>query len=93
MNTIKQRITSRWNWIRIVYLILGISVIVQSIPIHQWMGVLFGAYFAAMGLFAFGCAAGNCYINNNNYEPGSNNNSITQKTDPVKTGYEEIKGV
>lgn len=27
----------------------------------QWMGVALGTYFAAMGLFAFGCAAGNCF--------------------------------
>jgi hypothetical protein len=27
---------------------------------HQWFGVVFGGYFASMGLFAFCCAAGNC---------------------------------
>jgi hypothetical protein len=28
------------------------------------MGIFIGAYFAAMGIFSFGCAAGNCYTNN-----------------------------
>lgn len=28
---------------------------------REWIGIAFGGYFAAMGLFALGCAAGNCY--------------------------------
>lgn len=31
---------------------------------RQWFGVAFGSYFAAMGLFAFGCASGNCFGGN-----------------------------
>ncbi len=27
---------------------------------QQWYAIAIGVYFAAMGLFAFGCAAGNC---------------------------------
>ncbi|MBK7469089.1 MAG: hypothetical protein IPJ43_21185 [Saprospiraceae bacterium] len=30
--------------------------------LHQWVGALLGAYFASIGLFAFGCAAGNCLV-------------------------------
>ena len=36
--------------------------------LHQWVGALLGAYFASMGLFAFGCAAGNCFGTNQNTE-------------------------
>jgi hypothetical protein len=39
---------------------MGILVIIQSAMISQWLGVVLGAYFASMGLFAFGCASGNC---------------------------------
>jgi hypothetical protein len=39
---------------------MGIAVIVQSVMSKQWFGVAFGGYFTSMGLFAFGCAAGNC---------------------------------
>ncbi|MGE3823060.1 MAG: hypothetical protein AB7G44_02460 [Bacteroidia bacterium] len=28
----------------------------------QWFGVFFGGYFASMGIFSFGCAAGNCAV-------------------------------
>jgi hypothetical protein len=40
---------------------MGTMVIVQSVMSHQWFAVLFGAYFASMGLFAFGCASGSCF--------------------------------
>jgi hypothetical protein len=46
-----------------IYLVMGIFVIIQSLWMHQWLGVLFGIYFASMGLFSFGCAAGNCMVN------------------------------
>jgi Flp pilus assembly protein protease CpaA len=56
----KQRILSNWTFTRAMFLVMGILVIIQSAMIFQWFGVAFGAYFASMGLFAFGCAAGNC---------------------------------
>ncbi len=56
----KVRILTNWTFTRALYLLIGIAVIVQSVMSQQWFGVAFGAYFASMGLFAFGCAAGNC---------------------------------
>jgi len=29
---------------------------------QEWIGTFIGIYFASMGLFAFGCAAGQCHI-------------------------------
>ena len=55
------RITSGWTITRALYLVLGTFVIVQSTLNQQWLGVLFGTYFASMGLFGFGCAVGNCF--------------------------------
>jgi hypothetical protein len=57
----KERILTNWTIPRALYLIMGTMVIVQSVMSHQWFAVLFGGYFAAMGLFAFGCASGNCF--------------------------------
>jgi hypothetical protein len=57
----KERILTNWTFTRALYLLLGIAVIIQSVINHQWYGVLFGTYFASMGLFAFGCASGNCF--------------------------------
>ena len=49
-----------WTFIIILYLIVGVFVIIKSFQQQQWLGILFGDYFFLMGLFAFGCAAGNC---------------------------------
>lgn len=88
----KQRILSGWNWIRVIYLILGVFIIIQSILMQQWVGSVLGGWFAAMGLFGLGCAAGACYINTNKQIPNSKNHVSTNEIDPVKTRYEEIKG-
>jgi hypothetical protein len=57
----KERIFTGWNIQRGFYFLAGIGIVVMSIADRQWIGVAMGTYFAAMGLFAFGCAAGNCY--------------------------------
>lgn len=51
-----------WNFRRIFYLVGGIWMIIQSLMDSMWVLVPFGIYFAAMGLFKFGCAAGNCEV-------------------------------
>ncbi|MBX2931468.1 MAG: hypothetical protein KF781_05930 [Chitinophagaceae bacterium] len=60
----KQRLLTGWNFRRIMYAAIGIALIVQSIMIKEWFGILVGGYFAAMGIFAFGCAGGNCFGGN-----------------------------
>lgn len=57
----KERILNNWTITRVMYLVMGVALIFQSATTAQWFGVLFGSYFAAMGLFAFGCAGGACY--------------------------------
>jgi len=81
----KERILNGWNFRRALYLILGGMIIIQSITQHEWLGILLGGYFAAMGIFAFGCAAANCF-------GGScytDRNTGAPKNDQVN--YEEIK--
>jgi hypothetical protein len=82
----KQRILSGWNFQRALFLILGITVLVQSSMEQQWMGAIFGGYFAAMGLFSFGCAAGGCYGGNCYTKPQQKN-----KNDIEDVNFEEIK--
>lgn len=55
------RILTGWNFQRVFYLIAGIGMVFMSVMDHQWVAALIGGYFAAMGIFAFGCASGNCY--------------------------------
>ena len=56
----KKNILTGWTLRRSVYLIAGILIAMQAIREKEWMLTLAGIYFAAMGLFAFGCASGNC---------------------------------
>lgn len=56
----KDRILKGWNLRRVMYLALGSFVIGQSIMTGQYFVILFGAYFASMGIFNFGCASGTC---------------------------------
>ena len=65
-----QRIVKGWTITRAIYIVIGTLVIFQSVENKEWIGILFGGYFAAMGLFAFGCASGNCY--GSNCRPESN---------------------
>lgn len=83
----KERIFSRWTFTRVIYLVMGSYIIVQSIIEKQWMGAALGGYFAAMGLFAFGCVAGNCFGDNCTAEPipKSGTNSTEIDFEEVKT--------
>lgn len=59
-----QRIKQKWTFTRILFSVLGTTLIIQSIIKLEWLGVFIGLYFAVMGVFAFGCANGNCYGGN-----------------------------
>ena len=83
---IKERILTGWTCIRALYLVIGGFVIIQSIMTNQWFGVVFGGYFASMGLFAFGCAAGNCPGSRCTAEPGQKSQLNIRGAD-----FEEVK--
>lgn len=82
----KQRILTGWTFIRVIYLLLGSLIIIQSATDHQWFGIIFGGYFAAMGLFAVGCAGGACFGGNCYHQPETKN-----KTNIAEVEFEEIK--
>ncbi|HVA98926.1 MAG TPA: hypothetical protein VNG53_08530 [Bacteroidia bacterium] len=67
----KARLFTGWTITRALYLFIGIVFIIQSVISNEWLGILIGTYFAAMGLFAFGCAAGNCFVPNAKQKPTS----------------------
>ncbi len=66
---LKERILTGWTFTRAFYLLAGSAMLVFSFLDKQWFGVAIGTYFAAMGLFAFGCAAGNCFGGNCTVDP------------------------
>lgn len=57
----RERVFTGWTFQRALYAILGAVVMVQSGISNDWMGAAFGAYFASMGIFSFGCASGSCF--------------------------------
>jgi len=65
----KERLFTNWTVTRVIYLIMGCALILQSVLSRQWFGIAFGGYFAAMGLLAFGCASGNCFGGKCDIEP------------------------
>ena len=75
MERLIKRISTGWTFIRGFYVAIGTFVLVQSVLQQQWIGVFIGAYFASMGIFSFGCAAGNCVGGNCDVEISNNNNS------------------
>jgi hypothetical protein len=56
----KERILTGWTFVRALYLVMGILILAQSIVMNEWLGIVIGGYFSAMGLFGFGCAGGYC---------------------------------
>ena len=83
----KERILTGWTLTRVLYLVMGTYIVVQSVLEQQWIGILLGGYFASMGLFAFGCAAGNCGVGS--YSEGRKNQGAGDFEEVV---FEEVKG-
>lgn len=82
----KERILTGWTLTRVLYLVMGTYIVVQSVLEQQWIGILLGGYFASMGLFAFGCAAGNCGVG---YSERRKNQGSGDFEEVV---FEEVKG-
>ncbi len=57
----KERVLTNWTFARGLYAVVGVGLMIEGLMSKNWPGVLIGGYFASMGVFAFGCAAGNCY--------------------------------
>ncbi len=55
-----QRAVHNWNFFRVIRLILGIMIIVQSIQFREYWVLLVGVLFTAMAVFDMGCAVGAC---------------------------------
>lgn len=82
----KERITTGWNLQRIVLLATGLGFIIYSLSTGTWTGIFLGLYFAAMGVFKIGCAAGSCYSGNCETNTPDSGNKV-----PYEVQYEEVK--
>lgn len=46
-------------------MVIGISLVIQSIIKFEWVGIILGAYFLVMGIFKLGCAKVGCQNSKN----------------------------
>ena len=69
------------NWRRLMYTVMGLVIVIQSVLLKDWLPALLGGYFAAMGIFGFGCASGACGVAQSRY----------QQSSMEDTHYEEVK--
>ena len=58
----KSRILSQWTFMRVLYLVMGLLIIIQAIVAKQCFGIALGSYFLSAAIFALGCAGGSCSI-------------------------------
>ncbi|MGY5846013.1 hypothetical protein ACW6QP_01225 [Salegentibacter sp. HM20] len=58
----KNRILKNWTWTRGIYLIIGLWVISQGTVDGNYIGIVLGAWPAAMAFFGIGCASGSCEV-------------------------------
>jgi magnesium-transporting ATPase (P-type) len=59
----KSSTLTNWNFMRIVRLVLGIAIIVQSVLVKDWGMTVVGILFTSMPIFNIGCCAnGGCWV-------------------------------
>lgn len=79
-----------WNIQRILFLVAGGFVLIQSIIAGEWLGAVMGGYFASMGLFALGCASGNCLNRNAPIPPHKNINMDVEYEEITNTNKNKV---
>lgn len=83
----RQRVLNYWHFFRVLRLVLGIMITVQSLQVKEYGFALAGILFAAMAIFNMGCMGGACAVPYNG--PKRNHADATA---PQKTiiEYEEV---
>jgi hypothetical protein len=56
----KERILAPWDWLRIIRLIIGVSVVFQAIVMQSWLLVAAGVLLAIMAVLNMGCGVNGC---------------------------------
>jgi hypothetical protein len=80
----KERIVTGWNFMRMLWLIMGIGIILQAVAERNFLMLLPGLYFAFAALGNIGCFAGSCTTT-----PQTNNGKKTQAITEIE--FEEIQ--
>lgn len=80
----RERILKNWSLVRIFYLLIGGYVAISALMDKQWLLVLAGLWFTAMGVFGLGCASGNCSTKIDSHNKDQDKESL-------EVEYKEVK--
>lgn len=80
----KERILSGWNFMRVLWLVMGVGISIQAVTEKNYLMLLPGLYFVFAALANIGCFAGNCATG---FNTGINN----RKEAVSEIEYEEIQ--
>jgi hypothetical protein len=78
----KERILAPWDWLRIIRLVIGVSVVFQAVVMQSWLLVAAGVLLALMALLNMGCGVNGCAPVTRAPEPPGKDQEIS---------FEEIK--
>jgi hypothetical protein len=80
----KQRILSGWNFVRVLWLVMGIGISIQAVTERNYLMLFPALYFVFAAIANIGCcASGGCATNFNN------NNSKKESITEIE--YKEIQ--
>ena len=79
----KERILSGWNFMRILWLTMGVGIVIQAIADKNFLMLLPGLYFVFASLANVGCFAGSCAT-------GFNPDRDSKKEAITEIEYEEV---
>ncbi|HQW82961.1 MAG TPA: hypothetical protein PK987_00785 [Ferruginibacter sp.] len=58
----KKQLTTNWNFIRLIRLLVGFAILMQAILVSDVLFIILGILFTAMPVFNIGCCSTNgCY--------------------------------
>lgn len=80
----KERILSRWNFMRVLWLLMGVGIIIQAITEKNFLMLLPGLYFVFAAIANIGCFAGSCAT-------GYTANTSNKKKEITEIEFEEVK--
>lgn len=70
----KERLLSGWNFIRVIWLVMGSGITIQAITQRNFLMLLAGLYFVFAALANIGCFAGTCAAS---FDTSGRKNTIT----------------
>ena len=80
----KQRILSGWNFVRVLWLMMGTGILIQAITEKNFPMLLPGLYFVFASLANIGCFGGTCAT-------GYTTNNSNKKEAITEIEFEEVQ--